>query len=233
MNHSDLTMQDVLWMLKKYIVWICLVTLLCALGAWIYTANFVTPQYATSFSAIIRADDRSGVITSGDQAADMRLANFYQDFLTSDMVTNEVSEKVQVSAKQIRQGIKVSLRNGSPILWVTVAGTAPQQTYDIAKSLIEVGDRVIPELAGAGKMFILNEPFVPQKPVSPKLGANIAKSSLVGLLVSCVIVILVATLNTTICREEDLERAFQYPILGVIPSMTKDVGHRSRKKGAK
>lgn len=223
MNRVEITIQDIFWTLKKYLVWIIAVSLVSTLIAFIYSSFFVTPMYSTSISVCVFSNERgsSSGVTTGELAADAGIANTYQVLLTSQPVMNAVSEDLggTISPDALRGMIKPEVEKGTQIINVTIVGANPELIADIGNSLAEVAPTCLNELARGGEMIAVNHATVPTNTVSPNVASNTSVGFILGLLLSCSIVILIALLDTTIWREEDLERAFNIPVLGSIPPM--------------
>ncbi len=222
MSKVEITMQDILWSLKKYFVWIVLTTVVAGAGTWFYTTNYITPTYNCAMAFSIRASSRTGIgLTAGEQTADARLAALYCDLLKSDIVANAVSEEMDnfIQADRIKGMISATAVEDSPVLNIYVISADPELAYNIALAFSRAAPEVLPELAGAGELYLINSPRKPVAPISPNVQENTTMGTMIGLIASCGVVIMIAVLDTTIWREEDLERAFDVPVLGSVPSM--------------
>lgn len=224
MNRVEITLQDIFWTLKKYIVWIIAVSVISMAIAWAYSSFFVKPIYSTSISVCVFSNERgsSSGVTTGELAADAGIANTYQVLLTSQPVMNAVSEELggTISPDALRGMIKAEVEKGTQIINVRIMGTDPKQIADIGNTLAEVAPTCLNALARGGEMIAVDHAKVPTAPVSPNIASNTSVGFILGLLLSCSVVILIALLDTTIWREEDLERTFNIPILGSIPPMS-------------
>ena len=223
MSRIEITLQDILWALKKYFLWICLTTLIFTVGAWVYTTQFVTPIYATRISMCVFAGERNGgTVTSGDLTSDARLANTYRLLLTSQPVMEAVSEKLggTPSPDGLESMISASNVSDSQLISAVIYSTDPQLAVRIADVLADTAPAVVQELARAGEMVVVDRAVMPAGPVSPNVGSNVSIGFILGLLLSCAVIVLIAVLDTTVWREEDLENTFHVPVLGTVPSMT-------------
>lgn len=226
MNKIEITFQDILWTLKKYILWIVAVSLISTIVAWVYSTYYVTPLYSTSISVCVFSNDRTTAssVTTNELTADASIANTYQVLITSQPVMDAVSKDIGsiVSPSALRSMITASVVKGTQIINVKIRGAKPELIAKIGNSLAEVGPTVLNELARGGEMIAVDRAKVPSKPSYPNIASNTTVGFVLGLLLSCSVVILIALLDTTIWREEDLERAFSIPVLGSIPPMSAD-----------
>jgi len=231
LSKVEITMQDILWSLKKYLIWIVLTTVLAGFGTWFYTTNYITPTYRSTMSFSIRASSRTGIgLTAGEQTADARLAELYCDLLKSDVVAQAVAEEMDnfISADAIKAMVSAAAGEDSPVLSIYIITVDPDWTYNVAMAFAEVAPEVLPELAGAGELYLINSPRRPAAPITPNVKENTTMGILLGFLAACGVVILIAVLDTTIWREEDLERSFDIPVLGSVPSMTGTPSHKAK-----
>lgn len=225
MSKVEITLQDILWCLKKYFVWIILTTVVFGVGSWIYTTNYVTPTYSTRMSFSIRASNRNGEsITANEQSADATLANNYCDLIISDIVVEKVeahlsANGVGMSASEIKGMLVPSASQKSSVIHLKLTGSDPQKLYLVAQAIAAVAPNEVPSLAGVGEMVLINRPTKPTEPISPIVKDNVTIGIVLGVFLSCAVIILIAVLDTTIWREEDLERTFDIPVLGSVPSM--------------
>lgn len=233
LSKVEITMQDILWSLKKYFIWIVLTTVVAGAGMWFYTTNYVTPSYRCTMAFSIRASSRTGIgLTAGEQTADARLAALYCDLLRSDIVSEAVSDEMDgfLIPDIIKGMVSASAVDDSPVLNIYITGTDPDTVYQVAQAFAASAPDVLPELAGAGELYLINTPRPNYVPISPNVSSNTTMGILIGLFVSCAIVILIAVLDTTVWREEDLERAFDVPVLGSVPSMMGTNAEKSKKR---
>ena len=222
MNKTEIRFQDIIWALKKHFAWICLATMIFTIGAWLYTKYTITPMYRTSISFCIFSGDREGSVTSGDLASDSRLSGTYKILLKSQPVLQAVSEHLngKVSPSGLSGMVSAQAAEDTQILYVYVMSADPQLACEVANAIADVAPAEVHKLARAGELTPVDRPHVPTSPYSPDVANNVTGGFILGLLLSCAVVIAIAMLDTTIWHEEDLERAFNIPVLGTVPSIT-------------
>lgn len=232
MNRVEITLQDILWSLKRRLVWICLTTMLFTIGAWGYTKYFVTPLYTTRISMCVFSGQRGGDgVTTGELSADAAVANTYRILLTSQPVLEAVSEELGGQLPPAAIGGMLSTSSAAQVIYVTVTSSNPATAVRVANALSETAPAAVGKLVRAGEMVAVDRAVMPSAPSSPNVASNVMVGFLLGLLLSCAIVILIALLDTTIWREEDLERAFSFPVLGSVPSMLSTASQGKKRKG--
>ena len=223
MNSIEISFHDLLWALKKHIIWILLATLVCAVGAFGYTRYFTTPVYSTRVSFCVFAKNRdpaSAGVTSGELSADATIANTYAILLTSDPVCEAVSEALggKVAAGTVSGMLSSSRPSNSQVVYATITSTDPKLVVEVGNTLLEVAPDCLSEIVRGGEMTAVDSAKYAGQ-ISPNMTTNVTYGALIGLLASCALVVIFAMLDTTIWKEDDLERAFDIPVLGSVPSM--------------
>lgn len=222
MNNTEIRFQDILWALKKHFAWICLATLIFTIGAWLYTKYTITPMYRTSVSFCVFSSERDGSVSQNELASDSKLSGTVKYLLKSQPVTRAVSEHMggAIPPDAIAGMVSATAQADSQIIYVYVTSADPQLACDVASAVADVAPAEVLKLVEAGKMTVVDLPKVPTTPYTPDVANNVSGGFILGLLLSCAVVIAIAMLDTTIWHEEDLERSFNIPVLGTVPSIT-------------
>lgn len=222
MNNTEIRFQDILWALKKHFAWICLATLIFTIGAWLYTKYAITPMYRASLSFCIFSSERQGEVNSNEMVADAKLSGTVKYLLTSQPVAQAISDELggNLSADTISAMITATAQADTQIINVYVTNANPQLACDVANAVAKAAPAEVLRLVEAGKITVVNLPKVPTTPYTPDVANNVSGGLILGLLLSCAVVIAIAMLDTTIWHEEDLERNYNIPVLGTVPSIT-------------
>ncbi len=225
MNKTEIRFQDILWALKKHFAWICLATLIFTIGAWLYTKYAITPMYRASLSFCIFASERQGEVNSSELISDNKLSSTVKYLLNSQPVARAVSEQlaeqgVTVSPEAVSGMITSTIQTDTQIINVFITSANPQLACDVANAVAVAAPGEVVRLVEAGKITVVNLPKVPTTPYTPDVANNVSGGFILGLLLSCAVVIAIAMLDTTVWHEEDLERAYNIPVLGTVPSIT-------------
>ena len=203
MNKERITFRGILRAFKKYIVWIVAVSLVSTIVAWVYSTYFVTQIYSTSVSLCVfpkesdNSSRRTTGVTTGELAADASIANPYQVLITSKPVMEAVSKDLggDITPSTIRSMITAEVQNGTQIINVTIRGADPQLITDVGNSLADVAPGVLNELAHGGEMVAIDHATMPKKLSSPNTFFNTILGFVLGLLLSCSVVTLIALLS--------------------------------------
>ncbi len=228
MNRVEVNLQDILWALKKHLIWIVLACVVFSVGSYAYTKIFVAPVYATKVSMVVRATQKdTNDVTSGELSAGSSLANTYTALMDSQPVCEAVSQAMdgRVSAATVASMVSAYRVESTQVIQVKIVSPDPRLAVEVGNVLLEVAPPLLSEKTG-GEMSTV-DPAISASLVSPNIRSNVIYGFLAGLALSCAVVILIAVLDTTVWREEDLERAYDIPVLGGVPSM--HMAERSKK----
>ena len=186
---------------------ILLVTALVAGMAFGYAWFFITPTYSASTQMYVNNNypDSPGYSASQLTAA-QELTDTYIVIMRSRPVLDAVAEKTKLnySYGQLRGMISAGTDNNTEIFEVTVTCTNYQHAAIIANAIADAAPAEVLRLVEAGKITVVNLPKVPTSPYTPDVANNVSGGFILGLLLSCAVVIAIAMLDTTVWHEEDL-----------------------------
>lgn len=228
MSKMEVTIQDILWAMRKYLIWIILSSVLFGVAAWAYTTFFVEPVYSTSFKMGVSSNERQSgaVVTSTELNTEQRIAYTYQVLLTSQPVMDGLKAYL---GKPLTSSISGEVKGATMVIEITVKDTDPERAAETANAVSVVAPQVLGSLPIGGILYSIETAKVPTSPISPSLPSNIGTGVVLGFLLACLVIVLRVLLDTTIWREEDLERGFDLPVLGSVPSMRPDAEAKRRK----
>ena len=191
-----------------------------------YVHFFVAPTYTATISFCVDnshsdlSADSSGVsLTYQQQLAIQQLMHTDAEIFQHAAVTEAISEKMdhKYSASQISSMISVSVPESSFILDVFVTAENPEDAQSICNYLDECGT---PQIEDITRTYIrsLKSADLPQVASSP-IRRYVVIGALIGLIISCAIIIIIGMLDTTIKSEEEFKKRIDVPVLGKIPFM--------------
>ena len=75
----------------------------------------------------------------------------------------------------------------------------------------------VAEVMQPNNVQVVDEPTLPERPISPRKGRTLALAALLGLLLSCGYVVAMELMNRTIRTEDDVKNYLALPVMGAIP----------------
>lgn len=221
-----------LWANVKYIV---LVTFIAGLIGLIVSTTMMTPIYEASAKMIVntRKDDTQN-ITNDQLNSAKNLVNTYAIIIRSRDVLNQVIADLGLTENygQLADCISVAAVNNTQIMEITVQHKSPDTAFAIAEKILEITPDFIVETVEAGSVKPVEQPHASKDPVSPSIPKNTVLAALIGFLLSCVVIVVIALSDNTYKTDMDIQNDLDLPVLGVIPAIESCSSHRGyeRKK---
>ena len=100
-----------------------------------------------------------------------------------------------------------------------VTSKDPEEAAAIANTLAELAPPEIIRVVQAGGVQLIDEAIPNTDPVAPNTGLNTVIGALIGAVIACLGVLIAAMLDTRVKSEEDLQKQYDLPVLGVIPDI--------------
>ncbi|MDO5392459.1 MAG: Wzz/FepE/Etk N-terminal domain-containing protein [Eubacteriales bacterium] len=213
---------------------IALAAIICAGMAFSYAAFRIIPMYQASALMYVNNSTvslSSGfAISPGELAAAQSLVDSYVVILKSRNTLNEVIERADLSYtyEQMCSMVSASAVNETEIFSVSVLNPDPQEAELIANTIAEVLPEKIADIVDGSSVRVVDYAVVPSRRISPNVTKYTEMGMLLGIFVSCAIIVICSLLDTTITSEEYLTQNYEIPVLAVIPDLS---SHKGRKYG--
>jgi len=188
-------------------------------------AHYVIPaKYQASALLYVNNSSLSVGSTSislSDLSASQTLVDTYIAILKTRLTLNDVIEQAEVdyNFEELKEMIGAKAVNGTEIFEVTVTSKDPQEAERIANIIVKVLPDKIAQIMDGSSVRTVDLAITPQKPSSPNLVNYSLLGALMGLLLSCGIVVLRELLNEQIMGEDELLQIYNLPVLAAIPDM--------------
>jgi capsular exopolysaccharide synthesis family protein len=220
-------LRDYLRLLRKQ--WRLIVfTLLLAVGAGSLLTQQATPQYQSTVRFYVSqsttpGEDGSVPLSAADQTVQRSIVSYAQ-VLSGPLTAQAVAETdPSLSAEDVIDKIVASPVSGTVLLDVSVTDTSPQRTLRIAQALTDAFPRVVSDLerrpdgsTAPITITTIQEPTLPDSPVSPQPVRNLAIALVLGLVLGASIALARELLDNTVKTQEDVRRLAGVSTLGVI-----------------
>lgn len=229
----DITINDILKMIFAHIKLIIIVSVIAALGAYIYADNFIPKKYSSTSMIFIKysAADNSGNSQSGGDnqvsAGSLTLsANIAEN---AAVIFSRCEEMLDI----IPSGYNVSIASisESNALAITVTGSDAQVCADTANAIRNSAPVVVEKYYYDAEAVPFSRPAsVPGHHSSPNETRYALFGFIGGLIVSILVAIIIEVIDTTIKPGDDLFKIYDVPVFAEIIDF--DTDSASRKKGA-
>lgn len=234
-NQNDEIEIDLLKLAKAlwHRAWvIALAAVICA-GAGFFQAAFrITPMYqATALMYVNNSTvSLSGgfAISPGELAAAQSLVNTYAVIMNTRTTLNEVIERADLdyTYEQLSGMVSASPIKDTEIFQVSVVSADPREAELIANTIAEVLPEKIADIVDGSSVRVVDYAVVPSYKMSPNVTKYTAMGMMMGLFISCAVIVVMSLLDTTITNEETLTQKYNLPVLAVIPELTSSTGSK-------
>ena len=222
-------------LLKKiWLIFLCAV--IVAVAVYAYSKKVITPQYRTNISIYVNNTNASQIlgISSSDLATSQRLVDTYIDVLKSDLVLDQVAQKLElnISATKLRSMILAESPKGTEVLMVYVSNPDRYLAAKVANAIADVAPDAIAEIVVGSSAKVIDRAKVPNTPFSPSNVKNAFIGAVIGAGIAIAGVCLYVLLDVRIKSAEDLARISEAPVLGVIPDFNQSKSGHSYAKSS-
>ena len=196
---------------------------------FVYNETMVVPKFRSSVSLYLNNNDDSvkseDKVLGTDISASQMLIPSCVEIVKSNRMLNEVSKEISKSDKltytpsQIGGMVSVSSTEGTEIFRISITGTNPEHCKVIANAFAKVAPDVITKIIGATSVSVIDYAMANRNPINQNKVKSIAMGLIVGFALACAFILIRELLDARIKNESDLEKMFDYPILGVIPKI--------------
>lgn len=220
-NFEYLSLIDIIKILKKRMVFIVFVTLLCTGIMVAKSTYFSTPMYRAYTTAVIVKGDSKIIedyqYTQNDVLLYQKIAETYVEIAKSNLVIDKTAEELKsYSAAQLRSMVTVAQKGGTQIIELTVTGSNREVT-SIANvycdNFIKESRNILP----IGTIEVLDIAKTSVDPLATNATNNIGIAFLLGLITAIGIVFFRYYLESLKIRnEEQVINILNIPVLVTI-----------------
>ncbi len=229
-NKNDiLTEIDLMRIVKALLskAWVLVISaVVCAVSAFVYTTNFVTPLFKSSAlfyvnNSSVSVGSASLSISSSDIVASKNLVNTYIVILNSRACLNDVIDyaNLDYTYGELKGMISAADVNETEVFKVEVTSANAEEAERIANAIAYILPKRISSIVEGTSAKIVDYAVVPSAPSSPSTSKNTLLGFVIGILLSAAVIVVIQVFDVTIRSEEDIERRCKYPILTAVPNL--------------
>ncbi len=201
---------------KWYII--ALSCILCALIGLTYGTFFV-PETFDSKTTIYIYDQQSEKVSLSNLQTGSTLTKDYEVLVRGRNVLESTIEKLglNISYEALRGMVGVNVPESTRFVEIVVRTTDPYLSRDIADTVREIASKNITEVMGVDAVNLVDKANLPERKSSPNISKCTLMGGIVGLVLSCGIIVVMFLFNDTICTQDDVEKYLGLSTLGIIP----------------
>lgn len=224
-EEREIDLRVILNILRKNIIPLVIVTVVAALGFFVYSKFFITKQYEASATLIVnnRQQDNNTALNTSDLYTSQGLAEVYSIIVKSDTVLQPVIDNLKLSMTydQLAASVNVSTINSTQLIRISMTHPDPAFAQKVIAAITEVAPDIIKTKVEAGSVNIISESRVSNNgnPVSPNARRNALIGALIGFVLTLAFVFIQEMMNNTFKTEDDIAKTLNIPLLGIIPAV--------------
>lgn len=225
---NELTLSSLLGILKKSIIYMVIVAILFAGGAYGYCKFIATPTYqtrvallATTSSGFSNQDqDKLGTDTTDLSGIRALIGTFIDTFSTrgfSELIKEKTGLKY--SADQIKNMIRIARRSDQSLYMdVTVTCTSAKNAVIIADAVCEYCDDYLVSIFPSAYVKAAENSGSKAVQNYPNTSITIFSAAVLGAVLVFITAFIINVMDKTIKGEKDFSANYDIPILGNIPN---------------
>ncbi len=221
---NKVNLQTLLYVLWRRLFWILGIGAAVAVVFALVTKFFVTPIYSSTAKFYVNNNTEQGStsISSQDINASQSLAETAIVIIRNNnqlMQTVIDTSGVDCSVGELKEMISASSLSSTEAFSIKVSNPSADTALSLAEAFREVVPEMIPKVIQGGDVSTFDIPEKDHKADSPNMFLNVLIGAFIGVIVSFLIFFLSEALDNTIYEEADIKGKFDYPIIGLIPTI--------------
>lgn len=228
MDEREIDLLELAKKLRQHLFSIfCLAVIFAAL---FYAASVfvITPKYEATTTMIVSNSKNEDPNQKGDVDinqinANRALVSTYSEIVKSKGVADKVIDnlKLDMDYGDFSQKVSIEPVKDTQIISVKVVDTVPERTMDIANATSMVFKDSVTKIMKVDNVQILDKANLPEKASSPNIKKNTAIGLILGFIIGVAISLFKELSDTTFKTTDDIQEAFDIPVLGMVPDKSK------------
>ena len=208
----EITFKDITRIIKKNIVFIAVLSLLCAAASYFVTTFLVQKTYTSTVKLYVETDYQSI-----NYAKNLVLT--YIELLDSNSFYNSVSKELneKYTASQLKSMIKFESIEDTEVFKALVNSGSPSESKNIGNAIAKIAPDTIANVKDNAKLKIVDKATTPKAPTSPNVSRNVMIAFAAGLIISLIISFVRDFLDVKIKYNDEMTTVLDLPLLAAIP----------------
>lgn len=219
---EEIYIKELLLILRKRLWIIALVTFLCTASCGLVSYYILEPEYQAHTTLMIgKPEEYNNEIEYNDILMNQKLVSTYGEIAKSRIVTKELMSNLGLSLtyEELDNKIDVTLVKDTEIIKITVKDKQGEAAAQIANEIAKVFMKHVARIMKLENIQVIDMAEVPLKPDNPKPIINMLITSVLIIMLSVFSIFVHEYFDNTVKTQEDIEKYFMLPVLGVIPKV--------------
>lgn len=212
---------ELLWSRKIMIIVLMIAAaLLAIIKVEFFTADVYTCEsilYVSNRTELTQTMENDMVYGSDIDASRM-MSETYMEILTTKGFFKEVSKAIggKFTGEDISAMMSIAVVNETELLKIAVHNYTPEDTYLVAKGIVEQAPLKLGEIFDGGEIRIVEDVAYPDEPDSKGLIKKTFIAVTAAFMLGCGIVVIMHLLDRTVRNSDDVAKRYNISILGEI-----------------
>lgn len=235
---QTISIKQLFELLRKRIGLIILGGLAGLLISGLLAFFILTPKYSSQAQLVVTLP-QTETTNANDVNTNLQMINTYKDIITGDLVTKEVSEKlnseyrVKMSTDDLKEVIKVEQNQNSQMFSIIATSKSPREAANISNTTAEIFKANAKDVLNVDRISIISQAVANSDPIFPNKKLTIAAGLLLGLMLGVFLAVALELLDRTVKESKTLTDEFGLTLLGNVPELTaKELNAKIRREPA-
>lgn len=218
-DELEIDLGELFKVLKKNILLIIVVSLLCAAVGLVSSMFLISKKYSSDATIYItpRVTEQGSIDYSSLQT-NSRMVNNYMEILKGETILAKVADQVGMeSYEEVLNTLTVSNPENTELISVSAETTDPELSQQIVSLVISTFTEDMMDILNLNNVTIINDAKVNENPVSPSVPKYTILGLAVGLVISCGYVFITFLFDKRLRTREEAENFLGVPVLATVP----------------
>ena len=219
-------LRELIQEIKKYFWIILLSMIIFGSAGYLVSKYFITPEYESAITMIVNTrQDNTTVVTNDSITSAQNLVSTYSVIIKSNTVLNQVIDSLNLAMTYavLDSNVYVNALDNTQIMRVAVRNSDKDTAAKIVQEISAIAPDVIVETVEAGSCKVISHVMTRDNPVTPNITKNTLLTTVAGLMVSIIVIALRSLFKEKrLVDDNDIQKYFDVPVLGVIPEVEGD-----------
>lgn len=231
-DEVEIDLIELFYVLRSKFLLILLSTVVLAAGCGLFSKFLIEPVYSSTTKLYILTKTTS-ITSLADIQMGTSLTQDYMELVKSRPVVEGVIEnlKLDMTYEEMLPKIEIDNPSNTRILSITIEDNDSRLAKEIADEFATVSRTRISDIMATDKPNIVEEGHIAEFPTKPSIKKNTLIGALIGLFLSCAVIVVLHLLDDTICSSDDIERYLGLNTLAMIPMGKEEYDGKKRKRG--
>lgn len=238
MGENILTINEILYRLKKHVILILIIATIFPLVVGMYYVKRDIPKYQCSTKLFIgkKISESDSYYNSGDINLYQNLMVTYTELIKTEDLVKRAVDKANIKNMSLNSaisGLSVELKENTQILNVKYISYTPELTKNILDSIVNEFIDISQELIPNVNIKVIEESKLPTYPIRSRKNIIIVAALIFGIMIGAFISLLIEAFNSKIKSDEEIEMIIGIPVIGSVPEYNNRIFARENKRGGK